>query len=99
MLLLQTRVEIQDAPPPRTKVTTVQPRDTAQSLSHRMAGVDRPAARCRIFHWLGARSPAEGGGVVLTVIAWPSLLRADVPVIHVLRATEVGRGWPGQARP
>jgi len=22
-----------------------------------------------------------------------------VPMIHVLKATEVGRGWPGQARP
>ena len=34
--------EVQAARPLRTKVITVQPGDTVEPLSHRMAGVDRP---------------------------------------------------------
>jgi predicted Zn-dependent protease len=38
----------------RIKVITVQPGDTAKSLSHRMAGVDRPAERFRVLNGLEA---------------------------------------------
>jgi predicted Zn-dependent protease len=37
------------------KVITVQPGDTFESLSHRMAGVDRPAERFRVLNGLEAR--------------------------------------------
>ena len=44
--------EIQAARPLRIKVITVQPGDTVESLSHRMAGVDRPAERFRVLNGL-----------------------------------------------
>src|ERR1700710_634354 len=47
-----TLEEIQAAPPLRIKVITVQPGDPAESLAHRMAGVDRPAERFRILNGL-----------------------------------------------
>src|SRR5689334_8981071 len=47
-----TLEEIQAARPLRIKVITVQPGDTVESLSHRMAGVDRPAERFRILNGL-----------------------------------------------
>ena len=47
-----TLEEIQSARPLRIKVITVQPGDTVESLSHRMAGVDRPAERFRILNGL-----------------------------------------------
>ena len=48
--------EIQAARPLRVKVITVQPGDTAESLSHRMQGVDRPLERFRILNGLDARA-------------------------------------------
>jgi predicted Zn-dependent protease len=42
--------EIQAARPLRIKVITVQPGDTVESLSHRMAGVDRPEERFRVLN-------------------------------------------------
>ena len=47
-----TLEEIQAARPLRIKVITVQPGDTVKSLSHRMAGVDRPAERFRVLNGL-----------------------------------------------
>jgi predicted Zn-dependent protease len=47
-----TLEEIQAARPLRIKVITVQPGDTVESLSHRMAGVDRPAERFRVLNGL-----------------------------------------------
>jgi predicted Zn-dependent protease len=47
-----TAEEIQAARPLRLKVITVQPGDTVESLSHRMAGVDRPEARFRVLNGL-----------------------------------------------
>jgi predicted Zn-dependent protease len=47
-----TLEEIQAARPLRLKVITVQPGDTVESLSHRMAGVDRPAERFRVLNGL-----------------------------------------------
>lgn len=47
-----TLEEIQAARPLRIKVITVQPGDTVESLSHRMAGVDRPTERFRILNGL-----------------------------------------------
>ena len=44
-----TLEEIQAARPLRIKVVTVQPGDTVESLSHRMAGVDHPAERFRVW--------------------------------------------------
>jgi predicted Zn-dependent protease len=47
-----TPEEIQAARPLRVKVITVQPGDTVESLSHRMAGVDRPEERFRVLNGL-----------------------------------------------
>ena len=47
-----TLEEIQAARPLRIKVITVQPGDTVESLSHRMAGIDRPSERFRILNGL-----------------------------------------------
>ena len=44
--------EIQAARPLRIKVITVQPGDTVESLSHRMADVDHPAERFRVLNGL-----------------------------------------------
>ncbi len=44
--------EIQSARPLRIKVITVQPGDTVESLSHRMAGVDHPMERFRLLNGL-----------------------------------------------
>ncbi|KIZ38184.1 Zn-dependent protease [Rhodopseudomonas palustris] len=51
--------EIQAARPLRIKVITVQPGDTVESLSHRMAGVDRPAERFRLLNGLDANSTVK----------------------------------------
>ena len=50
-----TLEEIQAARPLRLKVITVQPGDTVESLSHRMAGVDRPAERFRVLNGIEPR--------------------------------------------
>ena len=54
-----TAEEIQAARPLRIKVITVQPGDTVESLSHRMAGVDRPAERFRILNGLDAHAQVK----------------------------------------
>ena len=54
-----TLEEIQAARPLRIKVITVQPGDTVESLSHRMAGVDRPAERFRILNGLEAHAQVK----------------------------------------
>jgi predicted Zn-dependent protease len=51
--------EIQAARPLRIKVITVQPGDTVESLSHRMAGVDRPAERFRVLNGLEAHAQVK----------------------------------------
>jgi predicted Zn-dependent protease len=51
--------EIQAARPLRIKVITVQPGDTVDSLSHRMAGVDHPAERFRTLNGLDARAQVK----------------------------------------
>ena len=51
--------EIQAARPLRIKVITVQPGDTVESLSHRMAGVDRPTERFRILNGLDAHAQVK----------------------------------------
>jgi predicted Zn-dependent protease len=54
-----TLEEIQAARPLRIKVVTVQPGDTVESLSHRMAGVDRPAERFRVLNGLEAHAQVK----------------------------------------
>ena len=49
--------ETQAARPLRLKVITVQPGDTVESLSHRMAGVDRQLERFRILNGLDPKAP------------------------------------------
>ncbi|WP_244549208.1 M48 family metalloprotease [Bradyrhizobium canariense] len=51
--------EIQAARPLRIKVITVQPGDTVESLSHRMAGVDRPVDRFRVLNGLDAHAQVK----------------------------------------
>jgi predicted Zn-dependent protease len=51
--------EIQEARPLRIKVITVQPGDTVESLSHRMAGVDHPTDRFRVLNGLDARAQVK----------------------------------------
>jgi predicted Zn-dependent protease len=51
--------EIQAARPLRIKVITVQPGDTVESLSHRMAGIDRPTERFRVLNGLDARAQVK----------------------------------------
>jgi predicted Zn-dependent protease len=54
-----TLEEIQTARPLRIKVITVQPGDTVESLSHRMAGVDRPIERFRILNGLDTHAQVK----------------------------------------
>jgi predicted Zn-dependent protease len=51
--------EIQAARPLRIKVITVQPGDTAESLAHRMAGIDHPAERFRLLNGLDAHAQVK----------------------------------------
>jgi predicted Zn-dependent protease len=51
--------EIQAARPLRIKVITVQPGDTVESLSHRMAGVDRATERFRVLNGLDAHAQVK----------------------------------------
>nr|WP_249143949.1 M48 family metalloprotease [Bradyrhizobium lablabi] len=48
--------EIQAARPLRIKIINVQPGDTVESLSHRMAGVDHPMERFRMLNGLDAHA-------------------------------------------
>jgi predicted Zn-dependent protease len=54
-----TLEEIQAARPLRIKVITVQPGDTVESLSHRMAGVDRPIERFRVLNGLDGKAQVK----------------------------------------
>jgi predicted Zn-dependent protease len=60
--------EIQSARPLRVKVINVQPGDTVESLSHRMAGVDRPAERFRIINGLEAHAQVKARDRVKFVV-------------------------------
>jgi len=63
-----TLEEIQAARPLRIKVITVQPGDTVESLSHRMAGVDRPTERFRILNGLDAHAQVKVRDLVKIVV-------------------------------
>jgi predicted Zn-dependent protease len=63
-----TLEEIQAARPLRIKVVNVQPGDTVESLSHRMAGVDRPAERFRILNGLDAHAQVKARDRVKIVV-------------------------------
>jgi predicted Zn-dependent protease len=63
-----TLEEIQAARPLRIKVITVQPGDTVESLSHRMAGVDRPAERFRILNGLDTHAQVKVRDLVKIVV-------------------------------
>src|SRR4051795_11898398 len=63
-----TLEEIQAARPLRIKVITVQPGDTVESLSHRMAGVDRPVERFRILNGLDAHAQIKARDRVKIVV-------------------------------
>jgi predicted Zn-dependent protease len=54
-----TLEEIQAARPLRIKVINVQPGDTVESLSHRMAGVDHAADRFRVLNGLDAHAQVK----------------------------------------
>jgi predicted Zn-dependent protease len=60
--------EIQAARPLRIKVITVQPGDTVESLSHRMAGVDHPAERFRVLNGLDAHAQVKTRDRVKVVV-------------------------------
>jgi predicted Zn-dependent protease len=62
-----TLEEIQAARPLRIKVITVQPGDTVESLSHRMAGLDRPAERFRILNGLDVHAQVKVRDLVKVV--------------------------------
>jgi len=51
--------EIQQARPLRIKVITVQPGDTVESLSHRMAGIDHPVERFRVLNGLDSKAQVK----------------------------------------
>lgn len=63
-----TLEEIQAARPLRIKIITVQPGDTVESLSHRMAGVDRPAEHFRILNGLDAHTQVKVQSLVKIVL-------------------------------
>ena len=63
-----TLEEIQAARPLRIKVITVQPGDTVESLSHRVAGVDHPAERFRILNGLDAHAQVKARDRVKIVV-------------------------------
>ena len=52
----------------RLKIITVQPGDTVESLSHRMAGVDRQLERFRILNGLDARATVKARDRVKIVV-------------------------------
>src|SRR5579859_2555380 len=60
--------EIQTARPLRIRVINVQPGDTVESLSHRMAGVDRPAERFRIINGIEAHAQIKARDRVKIVV-------------------------------
>ena len=60
--------EIQAARPLRIKIITAQPGDTVESLSHRMAAVDRPTERFRVLNGLDAHAQVKGRDLVKIVV-------------------------------
>ena len=60
--------EIQAARPLRIKIITVQPGDTVESLSHRMAGVDNPADRFRVLNGLDNHAQVKARDRVKIVV-------------------------------
>jgi predicted Zn-dependent protease len=60
--------EIQAARPLRIKVITVQPGETVESLSHRMADVDHPAERFRLINGLDPHAQVKVGSRVKIVV-------------------------------
>ena len=60
--------EIQAARPLRIRVINVQPGDTVESLSHRMAGIDRPAERFRILNGLDMHAQVKARDRVKIVV-------------------------------
>jgi predicted Zn-dependent protease len=63
-----TLEEIQAARPLRIKIITVQPGDTVESLSHRMAGVDRPTERFRVLNGLDTHAQVKVRDLVKIVV-------------------------------
>ena len=63
-----TLEEIQAARPLRIKVINAQPGDTVESLSHRMAGVDRPIERFRILNGLETHAQVKARDRVKIVV-------------------------------
>ncbi|MET0971218.1 MAG: M48 family metalloprotease [Tardiphaga sp.] len=63
-----TLTEIQGARPLRIKVITVQPGDTVESISHRMAGIDRPVERFRVLNGLDASGTIKARDLVKIVV-------------------------------
>jgi predicted Zn-dependent protease len=60
--------EVQAARPLRIKVITVQPGDTVESLSHRMAGIDHPMERFRILNGIDAHAQVKVRDKVKVVV-------------------------------
>jgi predicted Zn-dependent protease len=60
--------EVQAARPLRIKVISVQPGDTVDSISHRMAGVDRPLERFRVLNGLDANASVKPRDLVKIVV-------------------------------
>ncbi|HEX9588114.1 MAG TPA: M48 family metalloprotease [Bradyrhizobium sp.] len=60
--------EIQAARPLRIKIITAQPGDTVESLSHRMAAVDRPTERFRVLNGLDAHAQVKVRDLVKIVV-------------------------------
>jgi predicted Zn-dependent protease len=60
--------EIQAARPLRIKIITVQPGDTVESLSHRMAGVDHPTDRFRVLNGLDSHAQVKARDRVKIVV-------------------------------
>ena len=63
-----TLAEIQSARPLRLKIITVQPGDTVESLSHRMAGLDHQVDRFRVLNGLDARGAVKPRDRVKVVV-------------------------------
>jgi predicted Zn-dependent protease len=60
--------EIQGARPLRIKIITVQPGDTVESLSHRMAGIDHPVERFRVLNGLDQHAQVKARDRVKIVV-------------------------------
>lgn len=63
-----TLEEVQAARPLRIKVISVQPGDTVESLSHRMAGIDRPLDRFRVLNGLDPHAQVKPRDLVKIVV-------------------------------